>query len=232
MTARAKRPYTGPVVGTGTLLRQPAVHFVALGAALFAIQGRLPGRPVDPAPARRDPIVITATQLAEMREEFTQRTGLVPTAADEAALVDGTVEDELFYREALGRGLDRDDRSVQHRLVEKMHALGPEHDADPAALAREALALGLDRDDPIIRRMLIEKMRLLAAATAAADDPGEAALQAFFAAHRDRYLAPARVSLRHVFLSARERGPRLARDAAALLRDLRRRQVVPGQPSR
>jgi hypothetical protein len=197
-------------------LRRPLLHFLVLGGLLFAGSRVLEERP-EPA-AVREPIVVDA---ARIREEFAERSGLVPTAADEAVLVERAIEEELLYREALARGLDRNDRHIRHRLAEKMRFLSPDTDRTPEELHREALDLGLDRDDVIVRRMLVEKMRLLIAAASASAEPDDAALAAHVAANPDRYTQPARVRLWQVFAGS---------DAAAadrLLAELRAGDVAP-----
>src|SRR5262249_56917864 len=87
-------------------LRAPLVHFVAGGAALFwLVHGWSPAA---------DPVFVTAQDVSRLRLDYTRETGLEPTAADEAALVHRAVEEELLFREALARRLDRHDRSVRH----------------------------------------------------------------------------------------------------------------------
>src|SRR5258705_11119797 len=84
-------------------LRAPLLHFVAGGAALFwLVHGSHP-------PAA--PVVVTAEDVSRLRLDYTRETGLEPTAADEAALVERAVEEELLFREAVARGLDQHDRS-------------------------------------------------------------------------------------------------------------------------
>lgn len=181
----------------------------------------LPPAPVARRPVARPSIVITAPQIEELRADFARQTGSLPGPAQEAALIDDAIDDELLYQEARARGLDRGDRSIRFRLIEKMHFLKQDTeadmDADPDvdddALYREALEIGLDRDDAVIRRILTKKMRLLAGRWAAAGDPSEEELQEYFRAHRDRYRQPRRVSLSHVFL--RRDRPRAVPDADA-----------------
>jgi len=199
-----------------TWLRHPALHFLVLGGVLFAAERTLHRQPA-PAAARA-PIVVDA---ARIREEFAERSGLLPTPADEAVLVERAIDEELLYREALARGLDRNDRSIRHRLSEKMRFLSPETARSPEEYYQGALALGLDRDDVIVRRMLVEKMRLVIAAAGAAGEPDDAALAAQVAAHPERYAQPARVRLYQVFAG------RTAADADRLLAELRASRATP-----
>lgn len=175
-------------------LRAPLVHFVAGGAAVFWLAHGVPQ-------ARTSPIVLTAGDVGRLRLDYTRETGLEPTPADEAALVEKAVQEELLFREALARGLDANDRSVRNWLVEQMRVLSDGTPDDDERLYARARKLGLDRTDVVVRRILVQKMRLLAARTGERR-PGDAELEAFYAGHRDEYRAPDRVTFWHVFLHA------------------------------
>ena len=197
-------------------LRAPLVHFVAGGAALFAMVHGSPS-----APVALEPVVVTAADVARLRSDYVRETGLEPSDADEAALVDTAVEEELLFREALARGLDRNDRSVHGWLVEQMKVVSDGADAAPEALYARAQALGLDRTDLVVRRILVQNVRLLLA-RADEETPSDAVLAAFYDAHRDDYAMPGRVTFWHVFVSSDLHGPALRRDAEVLLERLRR----------
>jgi len=207
------------------LLRLPLVHFLAGGGLLFRIvYGPAPFAAA--AHGGAAPVVVSAEDVARLARDYTRETGLAPTPDDEAALVDKAIDEELLVREARARGLDRRDRSVRAWLVEQMGVLAGAHDADEDTLYRRALALGLDRTDVVVRRILVQKMRLLAARTNERD-PSDEALRAFYAAHRDEYAPPARVSLWHVFLASATHGQGAPDAAAALLAALRREGRAP-----
>ena len=87
-------------------------------------------------------------------------------------------------------------------------------------MVREAKALGLDEGDELVRRRLVQKLDFLQGDIAAAQEPDEPGLSAFLAAHPDRFMAPAQVSLTHVYFSPDKRGREKARadaEAARLL---------------
>jgi len=199
----------------------PALHFVAAGIALFALE-RLAVPRGRSAPAAPPPApLLTPDRLAQLRTDFTRQEGVAPTPGEEQALAAQAMDDEILYREALARGLDRDDASIRYRLAEKMRFLADGEDGgDEERFYRDALALHLERDDLFIRRMLTTKMRLLAERGEDAPAPDDAELQAYLDRHADRYREPARTSLRHVFVSS-ARGPTCERDARALLVRLR-----------
>ena len=99
------------------LLREPLLHVLALGVLLFALQ-----RAVAP-PSASEEIVVPGDALAGMREEFRRRTGRMPSATDEQAMLEKWVDDEVLVREALAMGLDRGDSIVRRRLMQKMEYL-------------------------------------------------------------------------------------------------------------
>ena len=190
-----------PVRAVAAITRAPALHFLALGALLFAISSLSAA----PTPARgRDPIVISAERVDEIRDEYTRTMGAVPTANELAALIDREAEDEMLYREALLLGLDRGDPAVEWRVIEKMEFLYEDAAGDNAEKLRRGLELGLQRDDLIIRNGLITKMRLLAKGASRSEEPRgaelERVLQAYLDRHRDDYSQPELFSLTHVFL--------------------------------
>jgi peptidyl-prolyl cis-trans isomerase C len=205
----------------------PAVQFAIIGGVLFASERWWPAWSPRPAAIERAPIVVSSADVARWRRDWMLRTGAAPTAAEEAALLDDAVDDEVLLREAVARGFDRDDRVVRARLVKLGRYLGLGTGADDAGIEREARALAFDRSDVAVRRHLIEMMRLAASKPARADLPREADLQAYYAEHVEQFTAPARVRLTHVYLSRTRRGAALEGDAARVLDALRQGGVSP-----
>lgn len=101
------------------ILKDPLVHFLGIGAALFALSAWR-GASIE---AGRERIVITAAQVAQARDAAALLQGRVPSDAELAALVEPAVRDEVLYREALSLGLDENDDEVRRRLIEKMQYL-------------------------------------------------------------------------------------------------------------
>jgi hypothetical protein len=101
------------------LLKEPLVHFVALALAIFAIYGLL-NRGGAAAP---DQIVVTAPRIAQMATIFAKTWQRPPTADELKGLIDDYVKEEIYYREALTLGLDKDDAVIRRRLRLKMEFL-------------------------------------------------------------------------------------------------------------
>jgi hypothetical protein len=114
------------------ILREPLLHFALLGTALFLAYDRL-------APARSDAaaIVVTGDTIVSIADRFHATWQRPPSRDELIALVDAHVRDEIFYREGLALGLDRDDPIVRSRVKQKMELLGDD------ALAAEPSAADL-----------------------------------------------------------------------------------------
>jgi peptidyl-prolyl cis-trans isomerase C len=108
-------------------LKDPLVHFLLIGASLFVLSAwrgeRIRGG--------RERIVVTADQVAQVRDAAELLKGRAPTDEDLAALIEPTIRDEVLYREALALKLDVNDDEVRRRLVDKMSYL-TQDTADPA----------------------------------------------------------------------------------------------------
>ncbi len=98
----------------GRWVREPLLHFLALGAVLFA------GHRWVAPPALTTRIVLSASVIRGLRQEHLRRNGSAPTPDEEAALIRRYVDNEILYREAVVQGLDRGDIIVRRRLVQKM----------------------------------------------------------------------------------------------------------------
>ncbi len=209
--------------------RAPSLHFIVLGALLFAVSQSAPshdrtGQPVRPL------VVFTAADMERIRRDWTEEYGIPPNPAQEERLIEDAIDEEILHREALAIGLQHDAPVIRQRLVQLARFLeeSPNEEADDA-LEREARALGLDRTDIVIRRYLVQSMRLLAKKARPSDLPTERDLEAYFAAHRDEYIQPERIRMTHVYLSRERRGPAVADDATRLLETLRGTATNPGR---
>jgi len=101
------------------ILKDPLVHFLLIGVALFAISAWR-GEAIR---AGRERIVITAEQVAQLRDSAALLQGRPPDDTQVAELIEPTIRDEVLYREALALGLDANDDEVRRRLIEKMNYL-------------------------------------------------------------------------------------------------------------
>jgi peptidyl-prolyl cis-trans isomerase C len=101
----------------GRIAREPFVHFVLLGAALFFVNHYLEQR------SRYTRITITRQQVQGIAENYRLQYGGLPSVQQLDALVDNFIREEIFYHEALKLGLDSDDEIIRRRLVQKYEFL-------------------------------------------------------------------------------------------------------------
>ncbi len=101
------------------LLREPLLHFFALGALIFSIYANLDVRN-ETSP---DVISISATQIDRLATQFTSIWRRPPTDEELDNLIDEYVREEVYYREALTLGLDQNDAVVRQRMRQKIEFL-------------------------------------------------------------------------------------------------------------
>ena len=122
-----------PLPGQNTMtiraaLREPLVHFLALGALLFLVFQWWGGG--GPGSSR---IVITPGQIDALVVGFTRTWQRPPTERELKGLIDDYVREEIAVREAMAAGLDRDDTVIRRRLRQKLEFIAEDTiDATPA----------------------------------------------------------------------------------------------------
>jgi len=172
-----------------TLVREPLLHFVAIGAVLFAIDAwRSSDAPaVEPAPApaaapapsgAHAPIVVDADRRKRIAAQADQRLGRPATAPEVEAELERWIDEEVLFREAVARGLER--------------------------------------DDPVIHQRIASRMSYVLEQSVIIPEPGDAELRAWFDKHRERWAVPSRIDFTHVFVADRTATARID-DFARLL---------------
>lgn len=101
------------------LLREPLVHFLLLGGALFAAHGMLAKR----ATIEPGQIVVSQLRIDHLTEGFARTWLRAPTAEELDGLIRDYIREEVYYREAMAMGLDRDDTIIRRRLQQKLEFL-------------------------------------------------------------------------------------------------------------
>jgi len=105
----------------GRIVREPMVHFLVVGAAIFVLYARVGGDAA--APSLRDRIVVTEGRIQQLGQIFHKTWQRPPTTQELRGLIDAYVKEEVYYREALKLGLDRDDTLIRRRMQQKMEFL-------------------------------------------------------------------------------------------------------------
>ena len=100
--------------GVKRFLREPLVHFLAIGAALFLFFAWRGGT---------GRIVVTRARIASLAAGFQRTWQRPPTAQEMKGMIDEYVREEAAVREAMATGLDRDDSIIRRRLKQKVDFL-------------------------------------------------------------------------------------------------------------
>lgn len=114
------------------LLREPLLHFLVLGFALFLAYSWLSGRGV----LSGDRIVITQGRVEQLAAGFEAIHQRMPTASEMDGMIEEVVREEVYSREAKSMGLDQDDTIIRRRLMTKLQFLS--EDTTPIAEPTDA----------------------------------------------------------------------------------------------
>src|SRR5262245_7895305 len=114
----------------GRWLREPLLHFLLLGVALFVVDRYLHRGPIGVESSKQ--IALTLDDLRQLDLYFESQWHRPPTPEEFNRLVENKVQEEVLYREALAMGLDKDDTIVKRRMAQELQFL-----AEDVAAARE-----------------------------------------------------------------------------------------------
>ncbi len=100
-------------------LSEPLIHFLLLGAALFAVFQYTADPEAEDLSADRE-IVVTPGRIETLAANFAKVWQRPPSDQELRGLVEDFIKEEIFYREALALGMDRDDTIIRRRLRQKL----------------------------------------------------------------------------------------------------------------
>ena len=105
----------------GRILREPLLHFLLIGLALFLYYGHV-------APGDRETrrIVVSQAQVDDLVRQYQATWNQPPTPRELSGLVESYVHDEILYREGHTLGLDRDDAVIKRRVRQKLEVMSEE----------------------------------------------------------------------------------------------------------
>jgi peptidyl-prolyl cis-trans isomerase C len=101
--------------------REPLVHFLLLGIALFAVYGYVHRGRGGVESSRQ--IALTLDDLRQLDMYFESQWQRPPTAGEFNSLIEDKIQEEILYREGLAMGLDKDDTIVRRRMAQKVRFL-------------------------------------------------------------------------------------------------------------
>lgn len=95
------------------LMREPLMHFAVIGLALYGLQASVVDRP------NSENIVVTRAEIDRLAATYQQQFRVRPTATQLEQLVKNHIREEIYWREGIALGLDRNDEIVRRRIAQK-----------------------------------------------------------------------------------------------------------------
>ncbi len=105
-----------------TFLKEPLLHFLFLGIALFVIFEQVSDYEFSET-GQVEELVVTEGRIQALVLGFKKVWQRPPTQQELDGLIERFIREEILYREALAMGLDRDDPVVRRRLQQKIEFL-------------------------------------------------------------------------------------------------------------
>jgi len=122
-------------------IREPLLHFLLIGAGLFAI---FEIGNEEPPPDR---IVISWGEVDSLAARWRAQRGRAPSEAELRSALDQTIRTKVLAKEAIALGLDRDDSVVERRLAQKLEFLLSDLAPPDAPSDEDLVALFNDKRD-------------------------------------------------------------------------------------
>lgn len=101
-------------------LKEPLFHFLIIGASIFVVFSMLNKN--EPA-VSGNMIIVSTADIEQLSGNWSKRWNRPPTETELKGLVDSYIKEEVYYREALALGLDKNDTILRRRLMQKMEFL-------------------------------------------------------------------------------------------------------------
>jgi peptidyl-prolyl cis-trans isomerase C len=105
----------------GRLVREPLLHFLLIGIALFVVYSLMHRGQTGVEPSHE--IALSFDELRTMDLYFESQWHRQPTGEEFNAMVENKIQEEILYREGLTMGLDKDDTIVKRRMAQKLQFL-------------------------------------------------------------------------------------------------------------
>jgi peptidyl-prolyl cis-trans isomerase C len=102
------------------LAREPLVHFLLIGAAIYALFGFLEG---DGYNEDERTVTVSSNDIQSLTGQWAKTRNRPPTEDELAGMIADHARTQILYREAVAMGLDDGDLVIQRRLAQKVEFL-------------------------------------------------------------------------------------------------------------
>lgn len=102
------------------IYKEPLLHFLIIGALIFVLFAILSEEENNPGGNK---IIVSTADIERLSYNWSKKWNRLPTEPELRGLIDAYIKEEVYYREALALGLDKDDTILRRRLMQKMEFL-------------------------------------------------------------------------------------------------------------
>ena len=101
-------------------IKEPLLHFLVIGALIFVVFSVFNN---EETTGNTKMIVVSAGEIERLSGNWSKKWNRPPTNIELQGLVDSYIREEVYYREAIALGLDKDDTVLRRRMMQKMEFL-------------------------------------------------------------------------------------------------------------
>jgi hypothetical protein len=102
------------------LYKEPLLHFLVIGAALFVLFSIVNK---EETLVNGNEIIVSTADINRLSESWSKKWNRPPSEAELQGLIESHIKEEVYYREALALGLDREDTIIRRRMMQKLEFL-------------------------------------------------------------------------------------------------------------
>lgn len=99
-----------------SVLREPLLHFLLIGAGLFFIYYQINDSALD----NEKSIHVTKADVETLSDKWFKSKGRAPSEEEKQQQLDNFIQEQVLYSEAIERGLDKNDETIRIHLAKKM----------------------------------------------------------------------------------------------------------------
>ena len=96
--------------------KEPLIHFLVVGTIIFVVFFTV-NKEEDVTDKR---ILVTTADIERLQDNWSKKWNRPPTKDELQGLVQSYIREEVYYREGLSLGLDKDDTIIRRRMMQKM----------------------------------------------------------------------------------------------------------------
>jgi PPIC-type PPIASE domain len=181
-------------------LNRPWLHFIALGIALFLLQGFLFPQP--------KPVIgpLSEERVQTLREQWYSTTSREPDEAQLERMIRTELDRDMLFQKGLEVELHKFDSVIYQRLLRNMSFLRLDDGRPEMEQFQQALDMRLHLGDEVVKRRIIQVMEQLLLAASPPLAPTEADIEAAYQSRLEELRLSPRYSIQQIYFNREREG--------------------------